>query len=92
MQAWQMAAFVAAVVFPALGIINAYLLNQVRVELAAVRIQMLEARASDGREVRAWVESEFTRKDAAKVTSEALSARVGVFESRRRHNDAAHAS
>jgi hypothetical protein len=88
MQAWQIAALVAAVIFPALGIINAYLLNQVRVELAAVRIQMLEARAQDAKEVRAWSELTFETRATADATTKALDTRLTSLESRRRFGDA----
>lgn len=87
MQAWQIGALVAGILFPVLGVLQAYLLNQVRVELGAVRITMLEGRAIDAKEVRSWVEGEFARREALHQTHEALGARLLVLESRRRSSD-----
>lgn len=72
MQIVQISAAVAVILFPLLGALNVYLLNQVRLELAALKIQMLEARTADAKELRAWVEAEFLRKAEAQAKFDKL--------------------
>ena len=82
MQIWQIVGIVAAVVFPLLGLLNAYLLNQVRLAIADLRLQMVEARAQDSKDLRTWVDAEFLRREAAIARHDAITARLRVIEVR----------
>ncbi len=82
MQAWQIVATVAAVVFPVLGLLNAYLLNQVRLAIADLKLQMVEARTQDSKDLRTWVDAEFLRRESALARHDALVARIRVIEIR----------
>jgi len=84
---WQVLAVLAAIVFPFLGILNVYLLNQVRLGVTDMKLQMLEARAKDMKELRDWVESEFHRKEAGRFADESLATRLASLEARRRLTD-----
>jgi hypothetical protein len=73
---WQLAASISGILFPVLGLLNVFLLNQVRIEVSALKIHMLEARAQDERALRSWVESEFLRKELLDDRLDALAARL----------------
>jgi len=76
---WQILASIAAVLFPLLAVLNVYLLNQVRIGVTDLKVQMLEARAQDIRELRGWVEAEFMRRDSALAVTDALSLRIAAL-------------
>ena len=84
---WQILGVVAAVAFPLLGILNAYLLNQVRLEIGELKIQMLELRVKDREDTRMWIEAEFMRKAEAISRFDALHGRISRIENRRRDSD-----
>jgi hypothetical protein len=62
---WQVAACIAAVAFPLVGLLNAWLLNQVRTEIAAVKLEIAETRAADKEQLKAWAEERFLTKREA---------------------------
>ena len=80
---WQILAtiggVVAGIVVPALGLLNAWLLVQIRVEITKLKIEMLEQQNKDKNELRSWVE---TRMDTVNV-------RLHRIETRRPHFDKA---
>ena len=84
---WQILATLISLVIPVLGILNAWLLNQVRLEISALKIEMLTARAADKQELRSWVEAEFQRKEELHAKLEAVTTRMERLENRRRRDE-----
>jgi hypothetical protein len=79
---WQALAAFTAFCFPALGLLNAWLLNQVRVEIATLKIQMVEERGADRERIKAWAEATFLRQDSANLRFESLEERLDLMLAR----------
>ena len=81
---WQIVGILLAAGIPLSGFLNAYLLNQVRIEIGTLKLQMAEVRAKDWEESRMWIEAEFMRKTEVISRIETIAARVDRVENRRR--------
>ncbi len=89
---WQSLATLAGLAIPALGLVNAWLLNQVRMEISALTIQMLQSRASDREELHEWIETDFMRKAEILAKFDILTDRVCRVEDRREDRRDRHAA
>lgn len=84
---WQTWAAIAAVAVPMMGLLNAWLLVQIKVEISSLKIEMLQQRVSDQKEIREWVESEFLRRAEHDARVSELRARIDRVEHTRRRDD-----
>lgn len=88
MNTWTTEAIVSVGV-PVLGILNAWLLVQIRVEITGLKLEILQQRVEDRDELRKWVESEYLRKTEVEARMQTLEARFDRLENRRRDDRAA---
>lgn len=80
---WTIVAVVVSIIVPALGLLNAYLLIQIKVEISGLKLETLQQRMQDKEDVRAWFKAEIETR------LQSFSLRFERLENRRRAEERA---
>jgi hypothetical protein len=59
-----------------INLVNVFLNNRTRADIAELKTHLAEARAADKSELREWAEAEFARKDTMDAKFDAIKARL----------------